>query len=86
MNQLKYWRNERGLTQVELALASGVGRWAIQLMENGVRTPTESEIKAIAEILGIPIKRLFSNHDDSLQKEDEMDQGKSSQKTKNWNS
>ena len=59
MNQVKFWRMERGLSQYELAVASNVPRWAIQLIENGIRNPTSVERFNLASTLGIEELSLF---------------------------
>lgn len=59
MNKLRFWRLERELSQIELAAASGVGRWAIQLYEMGVRAPKEDEQVALSYALGVDQAKLF---------------------------
>ena len=53
MNQLKFMRTELQSSQWELASASGVPRWAIQLLECGVRKPEPDVAIALAEALGV---------------------------------
>ena len=60
MNKLRTWRLERGLSQMELADASQVKRWAIQLAESGLRALTPDERLAVAAALGVSEKRLFA--------------------------
>lgn len=52
-------RIENGLSQYELALASDVPRYIIQLAENAVRMPTDEQQKKLASVLGIPVDDLF---------------------------
>ncbi len=59
MNKLRFWRLERGLSQHELAEASGMKRWAIQLFETSIRLPSKEEINALAEALGLRVEDLF---------------------------
>lgn len=59
MNKLKYWRQEKELSQVELAVASGVPRWTIQLVESAAKTPSENEQIALSEALGVNLNKLF---------------------------
>ena len=58
-NQLTLWRIERGLSQWELAGASGVPRWAVQLIECGHRLPSPGERTAIACALAVDENHLF---------------------------
>jgi transcriptional regulator with XRE-family HTH domain len=55
---LRFWRIERGLSQIELGLASRVGRWAIQLIETNVREATDDELHALSRALGVDPKEL----------------------------
>jgi transcriptional regulator with XRE-family HTH domain len=59
MNSLRFWRTERSLTQLELAKASGVPRWSIQLIEAAHRCPTAQERATLAATLGIAESQLF---------------------------
>ena len=59
MNKLKFWRTERRLSQVELAAASNLPRWTIQLIESGVRNPDKDQCKALAKALGLSVEKLF---------------------------
>jgi len=47
---IKFWRQELRLNQYEVAGATGVPRWRIQLIESGHK-PTEEEAKQIASFL-----------------------------------
>lgn len=58
-NKLKIWRMERRLSQYELAQASGVPRWAIQLGENDLREFSREERAALALALGVLVEHLF---------------------------
>lgn len=59
MNKLRYWRLERGLSQHELAEASGIRRWAVQLIEAGHRIPSSDELEQLSLALGVEVKRLL---------------------------
>lgn len=59
MNKLRFWRLERGLSQIELSAASGVPRWAIQLSEQGLRPLSEQEREVLALVIGVETKKLF---------------------------
>ena len=51
MKNLKFWRQESGLTQIDLAIASGVPRVRIQLFEAGSNRLSEEDIKKICNTL-----------------------------------
>ena len=53
INPIKKRREEKGLTQVELALLIGVSQVHISQFETGGLFPSESQTKQITEILGI---------------------------------
>ena len=53
MNNLRYWRQERLLSQQELAEASGIPRYAIQLHEQGIKGLNYAALTVIAETLGL---------------------------------
>ena len=59
MNKAKLWRIERGLSQWELADATGIPRWKLQLFEGGHRLPTQDEINTFAAALNIDPRELF---------------------------
>lgn len=61
MNKLKVWRLERGLSQIELAQASGVARWTIQLIESSIRGPKPEELIALSEALGVATNQIQSD-------------------------
>ena len=53
MNPIKKRREEKGLTQADLALLLGISQAYISQFETGGLIPSEIQIKKIAEILGI---------------------------------
>ncbi len=53
MNSIKRIRFERDLSQWDLAMATGIPRWTIQLIEAGHRCPTKEEFELIANVLGV---------------------------------
>jgi len=59
MQKLKFARQEKKLNQYELAAASGVPRYVIQLCESGVRMPKLTEQCALAEALATTLEELF---------------------------
>ncbi len=59
MNKLKFLRQERGLSQFELAFASNVPRYVIQLAESATRLPNQEEQQKLAAALGVDEQILF---------------------------
>jgi transcriptional regulator with XRE-family HTH domain len=53
MNQLRYWRLERGLSQDRLAERTGCSKSAISQYENGVNKPRIPVCITLAQALGI---------------------------------
>lgn len=57
--KIKYFRNQKGLTQEDLANKLNLGKGTISNYESGYRTPKEKRLFELAEILGISINDLF---------------------------
>jgi len=72
MNKLRFWRLERGLSPFELAVASNVPRYVIQLAEQGLRHPSSEEQLSLAETLGTATAKLFPKPKTGLPYEDQM--------------
>lgn len=64
MNKLRFWRLERGLSQIELAEVSGIPRHEIQLTEQEKRVPSPEQIEALAIVLGVSKKQLLGARED----------------------
>lgn len=60
-NKLKFWRLERQVSQIELAIAAGVPRYRIQFVEQGVSQLSIDEAQRIASILGCKPTDLLPN-------------------------
>jgi len=58
INPIKKRRVEKRLTQAELAILLGVSQVYISQFETGGLTPSDSQTKKIAEILGISLETL----------------------------
>jgi len=58
INPIKKRREEKRLTQVDLALLVGVSQVYISQFETGGLTPSEKQIKEIAKILGLDPETL----------------------------
>lgn len=58
MSRLANVRKRQGLSQVELAKASGVSPATVNLIENGKRKPHPSTLKKLAIALGVDVEYL----------------------------
>jgi len=58
INPIKKRREEKGLTQVDMALQIGVSQVHISQFETGGLIPSQSQIKEITEILGLDPETL----------------------------
>ena len=63
-NNLKYWRNKRGYTQLDIASFCGVSRNTISSIERGKFLPTLPLAFLLARSLYVPITSLFDFSDD----------------------
>lgn len=63
MKQLKKLLEDRGMTQRELAKASGVSQGAISMIANGLRDPSWSIVCALADALGVSTDELRGDED-----------------------
>jgi DNA-binding XRE family transcriptional regulator len=57
---LAFWRKKRGLTQADLAKATGVAQGFLSEIETGQKPGTPATLKKIAEALHIKIDDLIS--------------------------
>ncbi|MEM9250550.1 MAG: helix-turn-helix transcriptional regulator [Pseudomonadota bacterium] len=55
---LKFWREHRGLTQTDLAKASGVHRVSINKIEAGTKSPTVETLRKLADALRVDLDDL----------------------------
>lgn len=63
-NKVKDFREQKGMTQLELAQKSGVSRITISQIENGVeRNTTTKTVLNIAKALGTTVDELFFKDD-----------------------
>lgn len=58
-SNLKFYRNERGLTQDKLSEISGISTDYLSQIERGKRTPSFKRIELIAKALNIEVYMLF---------------------------
>jgi transcriptional regulator with XRE-family HTH domain len=52
-------RQEKGMTQENLAEAAGISVDFLSLMERGLRAPSFSTLEKLSRVLDIPVKDLF---------------------------
>ena len=62
-NQIRLWRERRGLSQRELAEATGLSRNTLSLIERGQTSPTVGTLKRIALALKVDINAFFEHSD-----------------------
>ena len=59
VNPVRAWREHRGLTQEQLAEASGVSKPFVGQIEGGKRTGSASTLARLARALGVPVGALI---------------------------
>ena len=62
IDNLKYYRKERGFRQIDLALEIGKSTNYINSIENGKYFPSPETIERLSEVLGIDPMRLFDKN------------------------
>ena len=67
--KLRHFRNDRGMSQEQVALASGLNTNSIGMIERGVKSPTISTLKRICDSLEISLAELFLYEGDNSQAE-----------------
>ncbi len=55
---LKYWRGQRGLSQLDLALSADVSSRHVSFLETGRSTPSEAMIVRLACALDVPLRHV----------------------------
>ena len=59
--RIKEIRNEKGMSQEELSVKSGISRTIISGLESGTRTNTSADtLLKIADALGVGVEEIFS--------------------------
>ena len=58
---LKHYRNQKKLSQLELALEANLDRTYISLLERGLRQPSLSTIFQIADVLQVNPEKLIEH-------------------------
>lgn len=58
-NNLKYYRNKKGMTQDTLSEISGISSDYLSEIERGKRTPSFKRMLSIAQALDIEVYKLF---------------------------
>lgn len=67
-NVLKKMRQEKGLTQTEMALQSNFHRTYISQMERGLKSPTLNTLYTLANVFGISLTQLINAVEQEMQK------------------
>ena len=55
---LKYWRRQRGLSQLDLAVAADVSARHVSFLETGRSVPSAAMVRQLARTLGLPLRHL----------------------------
>lgn len=55
---LKHWRGQRGLSQLDLALAADVSSRHVSFLETGRSTPSEAMVLRLAAALDVPLRHV----------------------------
>ncbi|MGE0731031.1 MAG: helix-turn-helix domain-containing protein [Acidimicrobiia bacterium] len=55
---LKYWRRQRGLSQLDLALAADVSARHVSFLETGRSRPSAEMVLRLATALGVPLRQV----------------------------
>lgn len=55
-NLLKHWRNQRGLSQLDLALAGNVSQRHISFLESSRANPSRDMVLQLAAVLDVPLR------------------------------
>lgn len=55
---LKHWRGQRGLSQLDLALAAGVSSRHVSFLETGRSTPSVDMVRRLAAALDVPLRHV----------------------------
>ncbi|MFN3197677.1 MAG: helix-turn-helix domain-containing protein [Bradymonadia bacterium] len=53
---LKYWRGQRGVSQLDLALTAGISARHVSFMETGRAKPSEDMVFTVCEALDVPLR------------------------------
>jgi transcriptional regulator with XRE-family HTH domain len=64
-NRIQHFREQRGLTQEELATQTGISLKHISVLERGLKEPRLATFLNIAEALGVTPNELLSETDDT---------------------
>ena len=53
---LRYWRGQRGLSQLDLALESGTSQRHLSFVESGRSAPSRGVLASLADVLNLPLR------------------------------
>ena len=66
MNNLKKYREEKGITQIRLSIEAGVSQETISAYENGKAFPSAETLIKMSDFLGVSIDFLLDRTDNPL--------------------
>ena len=72
MIELKKYRKKAGLTQQELADATGIDRASIVRYENGTRNPPMENLNILSNYFNISVDQLMGNERPSIPNDDDI--------------
>jgi transcriptional regulator with XRE-family HTH domain len=58
-NLLRYWRHERGKSQLDLSLDTGISQRHLSFVESGRSTPSRDSLLIVSEKLDIPLRERY---------------------------
>jgi len=57
---LRYWRQERGKSQLDLSLDTGISQRHLSFVENGRSAPSRDFLSNVSDALNIPLRELLA--------------------------
>ena len=58
---LRYWRQERGKSQLDLSLDTGISQRNLSFVESGRSTPSRDFLSIVSDALNIPLREICNN-------------------------
>ena len=53
---LRYWRHERGKSQLDLSMDTGISQRHLSFVESGRSTPSRAFLSIVSDALNIPLR------------------------------
>ncbi len=63
LTRLKFLRVTRNIKQVDVEEATSIPNYRLSFLENGRRSPTDKELKALAKFYGVSVETVSGNVD-----------------------